>query len=91
MQIKPIDKKAQINKVSGFVLGVGMVGAILGLLLLVLSKISDQLPAGSAALNAVLAIITELSTIPGWVGILIVAGIGGLALFMIIRSFQGRN
>lgn len=84
-------KKAQANKLVGFVLSIVILAVVTAVGLAILAKLSGVLDAGSAARNAVDEMIDAIAEIPGWVPIIIIAVVGGLVIFLMFRSFQGQQ
>lgn len=86
----PMKKKGQVNKLTGFALTVVVFAIVLAVGLAVLSKLNSSLTAGSAEANATSAMITHLGEVPGWIPVIIVAMVGGIVLFLVIKQFGGR-
>jgi ABC-type uncharacterized transport system permease subunit len=84
------NKKAQVNKLTGFALTLVVFAIVLAVGLAVLSKLNTSLTSGSAERNATTALIQYMGEIPGWVPVIIVAMIGGIVLFLVIRQFGGK-
>lgn len=81
--------KGQVNKLTGFALVLVVFTVVLAVGLNMLSQLSSNLTSGSAEANATDSMITNLATIPGWIPVIIVAMVGGIVLFLVIRQFGG--
>ena len=84
-----MQKKAQVNKLTGFALTLVVFAIVLAVGLAILSKLSDSLTTGTAEKNATVAIIDAMAEIPGWIPVIIVAMIGGIVLFLVLKQFGG--
>lgn len=60
--------------------GIGLVGIIVAISLLVVSKVQANLTANTAEYNALTVTIQAIDDIPGWLGTVIVIVIGALIL-----------
>ena len=85
-----MDKKGQLNKLTGFALTIVIFTVVLAVGLNVLGELSDNLTADSYEANATDEILESMADIPGWIPVIIVAMIGGIVLFLVIRQFGGR-
>jgi len=83
------DKKGQVNKLTGFALTLVVFTVVLAIGLTVLSNLNDNLTANTAEANATAEMIESMATIPGWIPVIIVAMVGGIVLFLVIRQFSG--
>lgn len=88
--MRHMKKKGQVNKLTGFALTLVVFTVVLAIGLSVLSKLNSNLTASTAEQNATAAIITYMAEIPGWIPVIIVAMVGGIVLFLVIRQFGGR-
>lgn len=88
--MKPMTNKGQVNKLTGFALVLVVFTVVLAIGLSVLSKLNDNLTAGTAEQNATADIIGYMAEIPGWIPVIIVAMVGGIVLFLVIKQFGGR-
>jgi len=86
-----MQKKAQVNKLTGFALTLVVFAIVLAVGLSVLSKLNSSLTSGTAERNATTALISYMGEIPGWIPVIIVAMIGGIVLFLVIKQFGGGN
>lgn len=84
-----MQKKGQVNKLTGFALTLVIFAVVLAVGFSVLSKLNANLTVGTAEANATTSIITYMSEIPGWIPVIIVAMIGGIVLFLVIKQFGG--
>jgi hypothetical protein len=94
-----LSKKGQVNKLQTLGLGVVITGAAVGVGAYVLSRISAKIGVAdanqtSAGVNISVRIIGNfmdaLLDLAVWVGILIVAGVGGMAIYWLIKYIGGR-
>lgn len=85
-----MNKKGQVNKLSGFALTLVVFTIILAIGLAVLSQLGSSLTAGSQEANTTTEMIGYMADIPGWIPVVVVAMIGGIVLFLVIRQFGGR-
>lgn len=83
-----MNKKANVNKLTGFALVLVVFTVVLAIGLTVLSQLQSNLTAGSVEANATSDMITHLATIPGWIPVIIVAMVGGIVLFLVIKQFS---
>ena len=84
------NKKGNVNQLTGFALVLVVFAVVLAVGLSVLSKLGDNLTAGSAERNATTAMIGYIGEIPGWIPIIVVAMIGGIVLYLVIKQFGGK-
>lgn len=84
-----MDKKGNVNKLTSFALVLVVFTVVLAIGLTVLSQLNTNLTAGTAEANATASMITHLGTIPGWIPVIIVAMVGGIVLFLVIKQFGG--
>lgn len=85
-----MNKQANVNKLTGFALVLVVFTVVLAIGLTVLSQLNANLTSGTAEANATSDMITYLGTIPGWIPVIIVAMVGGIVLFLVIKQFGGR-
>ena len=81
-------KKAQ-QQLTGFALVLVVFTIVLAVGLSILSKLNTSLPSGSAERNSTTAMISYIGEVPGWIPVIIVAMIGGIVLFLVIKQFGG--
>jgi hypothetical protein len=83
-------KRANMDAVIGFTIALMIVAIIVAIALYTTDKVADKMT-GKAA-SATVEMIDEVATIPGWIGILVVAFFGVLiiGLFMGMR-YIGNN
>jgi hypothetical protein len=89
MQMQKLDKKGQVNKLQTLGLGIVIVGASVGVGAYVLSQILAKL-SDTTAKQVVGNFLDALLDLAVWVGILIVAGVGGMAIYWLIKYIGGR-
>lgn len=84
------NKKGVIGTIQNLVIGIVIVAIVLGLGFIFLDEFVGQTDAGSQARNSTTDIVTELSEIPSWLGIVILAVImvGLLGLVMILKRYN---
>jgi hypothetical protein len=87
--MKKSNKKGQVSKLTGFALTLVIFTVVLAVGFSVLSKLNSNLTEGTAERNATTQIITYMGEIPGWIPVIIVAMIGGIVLFLVIKQFGG--
>lgn len=85
-----MDKKGQVNKLSGFALTMVVFTVIIAVGLSIMATLASNLDTGSAAQNATNNMITHVSAIVGWIPIIVTALVGSIVLFLVIRNFGGR-
>lgn len=86
--MKLMSKKGQaIGNLQGFILAIVSVAIVLAIGLIVLSALADTTTTGSAEYNATTDIITQLGTVPTWIGIIIVVALA----FIVLGFFYGRG
>lgn len=83
-------KKAQVNQLTGFALTLVVFTIVLAIGFSVLSKLNTNLTADSAERNATTSMITYMGEIPGWIPVVIVAMIGGIVLYLVLKQFGGK-
>lgn len=84
-----MSKKGQVEKLSGFALTLGVFAIILAVVFVILSNLATNsaIEAGSYAANATRDMQSALFGLVGWMPIIVVAFIGGLVLFLVIKQF----
>jgi len=80
-------KKGNAAGVQSFILTIVGVGVILAVGLVILVNLGAGLDADSAAANATTAIVTQLATVPTWIGILITVAMA----FIVLGYFYTRQ
>lgn len=87
-------KKAQMGGLQGFILSITTVAIVLAIGLVVLTELrnastSDGTATGTAtaATNATGTIITKMTTVPTWIGIIIIVALA----FIVLSFFMGRK
>ena len=90
MQIRNMKKKAQVSQLTGFALTLVVFTIVLAIGFSVLSKLNSNLTADTAERNATTNMIKYMGEIPGWIPVVIVAMIGGIVLFLVLRQFGGK-
>jgi len=88
--LMPKNKKG-FTALQGIILSVVIIAIVLAVGLLILSKFSGKLPENSTERQAVMDIITELSSVAGYVGILIIVAIFGIIIGYLITWFSRRG
>lgn len=76
-----------VMELGDLALGLLFVAIVIGTTLVVLSEYSDKLTAGSAAQNAVKDLITEVTGLVGWVGVIILVAVAAI-IFAYVRFFR---
>ena len=84
------NKKGQVNQLTGFALTLVVFTVVLAIGFTVLSKLNSNLTTGSAEANATSSMITYMGEIPGWIPVVIVAMIGGIVLYLVLKQFGGK-
>jgi p-aminobenzoyl-glutamate transporter AbgT len=85
--MKSINKKAQMGNLQSFIIGIAGVAIVLVVVLIVLGNLRDTTTANTAEYNASATMISKLSTVPTWVGIIIVVALA----FIVLGFFYGRS
>lgn len=80
-----------MNTLTSFALGLVIFAVVIAVGLVILSKLSTTLTGYVAAKNAVDTIINSIGEIPGWISIIIIAVIGGSVIFLLFKSFSGKQ
>lgn len=83
--MKTMNKKGFTPFVQNMVMGLAVIGIILAVVLIVLGKMGDMATtngyvSASIAINETADAVSE---IPGWLGILVIIGIAGVALMFV--------
>lgn len=81
--------KSVEGNIQGFILSIVGVAVVLAVGLIVLAQLSanaNSISAGSTAVNATNAIITQLGTVPNWIGIIITVALA----FIVLGYFYNR-
>ncbi len=80
-------KRAQVSALTGFALTLVVFTIVLAIGFSVLSKLNSNLTTDSAEKNATTKMITYMGEIPGWIPVVIVAMIGGIVLYLVLKQF----
>ena len=97
--MKKLNKKGVFPELSGMAIGVATILVILVVGFLIAASVKTQIGVvdadienantsecpKSVSCNATTQIVDAVATIPGWVGLIILVGIGGILLAMIKR------
>jgi len=87
-----LTKKGQVGSISGFIMAIGVAAVVLAVILVILPELSTAAEQASdptwttasgtvtAAGNAIGLTVTKMSTIPTWVGLIIIAGLAFIVL-----------
>lgn len=93
---KPKKMKAEqkVNKkgfaaVQGIILTIVLITVTLAVGLMILGKLKEKLTAGSAEANATSDLITELSGVTSYIGILIIVAIFGIVISYLLGWLGG--
>lgn len=73
-------KDGQVGNIQSFIMGIVTVAVVLAIGLVVLSQLKGSLTTDSAEANATGSIITKLSTVPTWIGIIITVSLAFIVL-----------
>lgn len=76
---------------SGIIMTIVLVAIVLGVGFMVLSQFQEQMTSGSAEYNATSEIVESLSTVPGWITILIIVAVAGIVIGYLTGWFGGRK
>ncbi|MEM5871288.1 MAG: hypothetical protein QW051_00275 [Candidatus Aenigmatarchaeota archaeon] len=87
-------EQKQINKkgfaaVQGIILTIVLITVTLAIGLMILGKLKEKLTAGSAEANATEDLLTELSGVTSYVGILIIVAIFGIVISYLLGWLGG--
>jgi type II secretory pathway component PulF len=84
------NKKGVLQNVYPIVMGLVVIGVLLGIGLLILSKFQGSMTAGTNESLAVGETVTALRTVSQtWLPIIVIVSIASLILFLVIRGFGG--
>lgn len=80
------NKKGQINNLYGYVLILGMIGILLGVVLTVLSKLGNTSGITNKAEDSINDSITALSSITSdWLPVIVVVAVAAIVLYLVMR------
>ena len=88
--MRKLGKKGQLGGLVPMTLSLVVVGVILAVGLLVLSTVmaNSTVSADATAREAVNTTIKAVDDVPGWLGIIVIALIGGVVLAIIVGAFR---
>lgn len=83
-----LNKKGQaVGSLTGFIMAIGVAAVVLGVVLIILQEFQGTTTANTAAYNAIGVTITKMSTVPTWIGLIIIAGLA----FIVLGFFMYRG
>ena len=83
-----LNKKGQaVGSLTGFIMAIGVAAVVLGVVLIILQEFQSTTQVNSAAYNAIGVTVTKMSTVPTWIGLIIIAGLA----FIVLGFFMYRG
>lgn len=82
-----LHKKGNVGSLTGFIMAIGVASVVLGVVLIILQSFQTTTQANTAAYNAIGTTITQMATVPTWIGLIIVAGLA----FIVLGFFMYRG
>lgn|SRR3990167_3566949 len=84
-----LKKKGQLQSLNGLVLGLLVLAITLAVGFVILTTLGANYAAGSYVRNMTDSFQSALASIPGWAPVIIIAAVGGIVLFLVVRQFGG--
>ena len=80
-------QKKEVEDIQGFILSIVGIAVVLAVGLIVLGQLKNQTTVNTSEYNATGTVITQMGTIPNWIGILITVALA----FIVLGYFYNRG